>query len=272
VRDDGNLAQFDRPPVVEIVGAAQFVALPRLELRDVVRVSQALDDFDLQELQPELPPMNEAPPGGPDPQQMVFAFGQPPPRALFVRRDGRFVAQLQRDRLAINERRLAPDDPDPSSTHVWPELDRLTAQVAETLVQEEGYGPRHPTFVELTYVNVVHPAPGVWATHEDMHRVVQVVREAAGEEPFAHAERVSTRLSFPLFDAGNAFGGRLHVAAEPAYTAEGAPIVQLNLFSRRMVGQKEDLASVFDRCHTDVVGAFVAITTPEMHAAWQRTK
>ena len=119
--DDGELAQFERPPVVEIVGAAQFVALPRLELRDIVHVSQAMDDYELAELQPELPPMIEAPLGVPEPQQMVFAIGQPPPRALFARRDGRFVAQLQRDRLAIDERRLAPGDLDPSSRHVWPD-------------------------------------------------------------------------------------------------------------------------------------------------------
>jgi hypothetical protein len=47
--DNGELARFDGPPVVEFAGAAQFVALPWLELRGVVRVSRAMDDYDLGE-------------------------------------------------------------------------------------------------------------------------------------------------------------------------------------------------------------------------------
>jgi hypothetical protein len=52
-----ELPDFDNPPVIEIVAAAQFVALPRLSLAGMVRVGQRLDGYELHELQPELPPM-----------------------------------------------------------------------------------------------------------------------------------------------------------------------------------------------------------------------
>jgi hypothetical protein len=48
-----ELPNFDKPPVIEIVAAAQFVALPRLSLADMVRVGQRLDGYELHELEPE---------------------------------------------------------------------------------------------------------------------------------------------------------------------------------------------------------------------------
>jgi hypothetical protein len=53
-----ELPDFDNPPVIEIVAAAQFVALPRLSLADMVHV------------------------------------GQQPHRAVYLRPDGRFFAQF----------------------------------------------------------------------------------------------------------------------------------------------------------------------------------
>jgi len=46
-----ELPDFDNPPVIEIVGAAQFVALPRLSLADMVHVGQQLDGYEFHELQ-----------------------------------------------------------------------------------------------------------------------------------------------------------------------------------------------------------------------------
>jgi hypothetical protein len=40
-----ELPQFRSPPVVEIVGAVQFISLPRLGLQDIVRVGNALTDL-----------------------------------------------------------------------------------------------------------------------------------------------------------------------------------------------------------------------------------
>jgi hypothetical protein len=57
-----ELPDFNNPPVIEIVAAAQFVALPRLSPADMVRVGQQLDVYELHELQPELPGWRRPPP------------------------------------------------------------------------------------------------------------------------------------------------------------------------------------------------------------------
>lgn len=268
-----ELPDFDDPPVIEIVGAAQFVALPRLTVADMVRVDQRLDGYELHELQPELPPMTELASGAPDQPQLMLGVGQQPHRALYRRSDGRFFAQLQRDRIAVNERRREPSDNDPSSKTVWPELARLADCVDETLVDEVGYGPSRPTVLEVTYVNWVEPVAGVWETHSELHKVLRVVSSQAADGPFHTVEQLAARYSFQLHGADDSFRGRLHVVAEPGYT-EGRPILHLNLFSRRLVvdSQTESLAEVFEACHRDVVSGFAAITTPEMHEVWKRTR
>jgi hypothetical protein len=156
---------------------------------------------------------------------------------------------------------------------VRPKLDRFAALVSDTLVDDEGYGPARATLVELTYVNLVRPAEGVWANHDQLHRVLRLVSDKAGDEPYGVAERVSLRFSFPLYEADTGFVGRLHVAAEPAYTPEGVPVLHLNLISRRIVETTGSGAEeVFDACHRDIVCGFVAITTTEMHTIWERFK
>jgi uncharacterized protein (TIGR04255 family) len=271
-----HLPDYDAPPVMEIVGAAQFVALPRLDIPDVVKVGSNLGQYEFRDLQPELPPMSESPPGNPDTPQFMMGFGNhPPPRAMYEHEGGRFVAQLQRDRIAINERRDTPEDPAPSSKNVGPELERFAKCVSETLVADDALvGPTRPTLIEVTYVNLVEPAEGVWENHGQLDRVLRIFNAAAGDQPWADVEQSSVNFSFPLYAADNEFEGRLHVIAEPAFKIDLSPVFRLNLFSRRIVqGDDPDrLASVFEQCHEDVVEGFTAITTSKMHDAWGRKK
>jgi hypothetical protein len=270
----GALPQFERPPVVEIVGAAQFVALPRFGLPEIVQVGQALEGYELRELAGQLPPLDEVPPGQPERLQLPeFRFGPPQQRALYYKSDERFVAQLQRDRIAINERRTPPQGgDDPSSEHVWPALQDLSDCVQKTLGDDGGnYGPRRATVVELTYVNAIHPADEVWGSHGDLHRVLRIVSSTAGESPWAKVERATIRFSFPLY-ADDIFRGRVHVAAEPGYTEEGTPMLNLNLITRRLVDDAEPLEQAFHASHCDAVRAFTAVTTPRMHEYWGRNQ
>ncbi len=269
----GSLPQYDNPPVREIVGAAQFRALPRFGLPEIVRFGEALEGYELRELQPQLPPLQEGPPGRPGPAQLLLAVGPQPQRALYFRQpDERFVAQVQQDRIAINERRLAPDrEQAPSSEHVWSELDRLATQVGSELVSDSAdHGPSRSTYVELTYVNVITPADGVWQDHGELHRVLSIVSPSAGVEPWSSVERASVRFSFPLLESDR-FRGRLHVSAEPAFDG-GTPIFNLNLIARRIVDVPGSLETVFAACHCDAVRSFTAITTPEIQAHWGRTR
>ncbi len=273
-----DLPQFDSPPVDEIVGAVQFVALPRFALPEIMRVGKALEGYELRELQPQLPPIQEGPPGQPEPPQLPqFFLGSQPQRALYFRDDDRFVAQLQRDRIAINERRTPVDASDPSSENVWPNLDTFSRLVDVALMGtgDAKYGPCQPTLVELTYVNTIRPAPPVWADHTQLHEILRIVSPTAGDRPYERPERAGVQFSFPLTTTDNNaddFRGRLHVAVNPGYAADGLPVFNLNLVSRRLVEESDSLERVFDSCHRDAVRAFVAITTPRMHTIWGRTR
>ena len=258
----GELPDFAAPPVVEIVGAVQFLPLPRLGVQEMIQVGSRLEGYELQELQPQLPPIQELPPGRPIPPPFPqMFFGSQPQRALYIGEDERFIAQMQRDRIAINERRDATDR-DPSSLHVWPELDHLAEVVDDLLVEGEGFGPRNANVIELTYVNVIRDIP--------IHRVLRVVSEDPGSGLQAHAEDVRVRFSVPLVE-NDEFRGRLHVDAGPGVVDELA-VLQLQLISRRIVEKGASIADVFDACHRDAVRAFVAVTEPEMHRIWRRTR
>jgi hypothetical protein len=257
------LPDFDAPPVTEIVGAVQFNGLPRLGLPEMIHVGSRLDGYELRELQPPLPPIQELPPGipAPPPFPQMF-FGEQPQRALYVRADERFTAQLQRDRIAINERRIS-EDMDPSSLNVWPELDRLARTVHDELVTGEGFGPMSANVVELTYVNVIRDVP--------VHRVLRIVSAQPGDPPYTDVEQMIVRFSFPIVEA-DTFRGRLHIEAGPGLL-DGSPVLQLRLISRRIIDRGgAPLAAVFDACHRDAVTAFVAVTEPEMHNIWRRSR
>lgn len=261
-RPPEELPDFDAPPVAEIVGSIQFNALPRLTLQDMIAVGGQLSEYDLVELQPPLPPIQELPPGAPAlPALPQIFLGQQSQRALYRRQDQRFVAQLQGDRIAINERRVTPDI-DPSSLHVWPELDWLARVVRELLVHGEGFGPASANFVELTYVNAIADA--------SIDQVLRIVSADAGEPPYTPAENPVVRFSFPVVE-GKRFCGRLHIEAG-AGIYEDEPVTQLQLISRRIVEKAVSVADVFDACHREAVRAFVAVTEPAMHRIWRRTR
>ena len=255
-----ELPDFDAPPVAEIVGAVQFVPLPELDLGGMIRVAGNLDGYELTELQPQLLPIEELPPGVPTPPLIPqFFVGAQPQRALYTREDRRFTAQLQRDRIAMNERGLG--DVVPSSLHVWPELERLGAVVTRTLEPGEGFGPGSANIVELSYVNVIRDVPA--------DRVLRALSDP-GAPLGINAEGIGLRFSFPVVE-DDVFRGRLHVDAGPALVDE-AQVLQLRLVSRRFVEKGAAVADVFDACHRDAVNAFVAVTEPAMHTIWKRTR
>ncbi len=102
-----ELPDFDSPPVAEIVGAVQFAPLPELDLPAMIRVGDHLKDTSSRSYSPSSFPIEELPPGVPFRHHSLSSLSAlQPQRALYARTDQRFIAQLQRDRIAVNERRI----------------------------------------------------------------------------------------------------------------------------------------------------------------------
>ena len=101
---DVELPDFHDPPVVEIVAAAQFAPLPRFGMPEIVAVARAFDDRQIIDAPPALDPIVEPPPGTIGPQGFRLSLGSPPQQLVPESDVGRWVAQMQHDRLAVHER------------------------------------------------------------------------------------------------------------------------------------------------------------------------
>jgi hypothetical protein len=286
-----DLPRFALPPVIEVLGAVQFVPVPGFALREIVRVAEALPDYELRELRGRLPALHELELGVGDQldqlrssqldtsfphaatQRAEQADEQQPlqQRGVYSTRDERYLVQVQHDRIAVSERCApAPDGERPSSASVWRALEEICERVRGALVEEDAeHGPAHATLVELTHVNEIYPAEGVWQSHGELHRVLRTISPTAGNPPWAKVERTAVAFAFPLHSGGG-FGGRLHVSATPAYTAAGTPTFTLTLTARRLLDGSVPLREVFDACRCDAVRAFTALTTSPMHLQWGR--
>lgn len=258
---------------MEVVGAVQFAPLQPLRLQDLIRFGHELDSYDLEELQPELSPIVEVAPGQPPPAPFAQLFvGQANMlgRALYHAADPRFLAQVQRDRVAINERRLSVDDEAPSSTHLWPRLEVLLGIVERHA--SVSFGAAQARIVELTYVNVIRPEAELWTSYADVHKVFTLLARPPGPAPFDKPEAVNFGASFAIHEDG-VFRGRLHLLTQPAVESDGSPIIQFQVVSRRLVDPGSGpLAEEFEACHRTAVLGFVASTSAEMHTIWGRTR
>ncbi len=259
-----ELPDFERPPVVEVVAAVQFVPLAQFGMREAAMAARAFEGWDILDVPPALEPIIEAPPGHPATTSLRFGLGVPPTRLIIGTSDGRWLAQVQQDRVAAHERKTADR---PSFKNVKPKVLEV-ADRASTALGEMVLADAHPPeLVEVIYENHVFPGAG-WDDFSQLDQVLRAVRPSVGEPPWDKIEQLSLGFAFALAD-DDTFRGRLRVTAEPAFHAEKGPLLHLRLIGRRFV-QNRELDSVLEECHDDIVRGFTAITTERMHEAWGR--
>lgn len=264
--DSASLPDFERPPVVEIVAAVQFVPLPRFGMPEVVSVARAFSDWRILDAPVALPPIVEPPPRQPSQQTLNFGLGTPPVRVVLVSEDERWIVQLQQDRVAVHERAM-PDRP--SFSHVAPKLrevvDAAAGPLGAPLVDEHH---RRAELVELSYENRLAPGEG-WSGFGELHRVIRAASACTADPPHDVVEQMAVQVS-QVLERDGAFAGRLRMIAEPVPGDDGGDAhLRLGLISRRYV-HNEGVDAILDECHRDIVEAFTAMTTPEMHELWGR--
>lgn len=151
--------------------------------------------------------------------------------------------------------------------------DETQSAVAFTrFVGEEQLGQVVPNQVELTYVDPIVAGEG-WASHSELDRVLTVFHNEFSDAFLGAAEGAELAVRFVMKDAQGSPVGRLHVLVQPVFRLkDGAPIYMMRLTARgRPAGL--DIASVLDfmdLARAWVVRGFSSITTPGMHAVWQR--
>lgn len=265
---------YRRPPVAE-VALALYVS-PPLPLRTVSlgRLWERWRDrYPQSEDQPPLPPVMPETFPHPSPSASIQFSGVFPGVRVWYLSEGRDrVLQVQRDRLVLNWRRLADDQPYPRYESLRPEFEAAAVQFLE-FATSEGLGPARIAQVEVAYVNPIPLGDRV----EDPARMLSVWSGERSDDFLpASPESVSLALRYriPHPETGEPIG-RLYVEASPAMHQNVASpeeeVFLLRLFARgRPLGDGITGALAFLDVGRDwVVRGFTSITTSEMHDIWE---
>jgi uncharacterized protein (TIGR04255 family) len=268
------IADFERPPVVEVVLGVQF-SQAVVDLEVLAEFAVAIkDEFPNREQKEPLAGASESFARPPDPPRIEFRFGAPPmPRTWFESPDRRLLVQLQADRLIFNWRRVEREDTYPHYNVLRPKFDALHEQLEGILRRQKGE-PGTVDNVEVSYINELassdEPSGYTHPGLADMLTTVASV-EPGGFLPEPEDAGYMARFRIPSPDGTGKPVGRLLVSTDPAYrTSDQRPIYLLKL-SANLVGTsstREAVVDMLDLGRRWVVEGFLQLTTPAIQSTW----
>ena len=271
------LPSFRRPPVVEVVIGAQMIGAAPHSLQALGGFAASLADEGLSEQ--EARPAVEVRPERFDAAEMpvvasldvLLGSGPPPVCHVMCSADGDEMVQVQTDWIAVNWRKASAHAEYPRWPSRWDTFERR-ARLAQTCF---GGGDFRFGLVEVTYLNHIE-LDNAAALHSRPARVLSFL--AAGDEFtdgfLGPAERCHAGLDFRIGQSdSDRPAGRLSVSAHPAWHEKGMrPLLVLTLTARGNP-RSPSLEGVREFAHLArewIVRAFADLTTPEMHAEWER--
>jgi uncharacterized protein (TIGR04255 family) len=269
-----SIAEFERPPVVEVVLGVQFdrAAVDLEVLSEFATAIKA--EFPNREQVEPLARSVESFARPPEGARFEFRFGGPPlPRTWFVGTDRRLLVQLQADRLTLNWRRVELGDTYPRYASLRPTFDALRTQLDEIIARLGREAPLVDQ-VEVTYINELASADEPSSDrHPPLASMLTTVVDLEPDGFLPPPEDVGYLARFRIHspDGAQQPAGRLLVSTDAAYrTADQRPIYLLKL-TANLVGALNTQDSVIDMLNlgrTWVVKGFLQLTTPEIQGQW----
>ena len=267
---------FERPPVAEVAMAVYFsprLVVPTAELAGLWQKWR--DRYPLAEDKPALPrlPPPGLQPSGGQSWALQLAPAIPNLRMWFLSRTRDRVIQLQPDRLVLNWRRTADDQPYPRYTALVPEFRGLLADTIELCRALEQPVPLCNQ-VELTYINPIPlsslPPPA------GLEQLLSPWTGATTDTFLPAPTAIQIQAQYPMVPPlGHDPVGSLHVLAARGAVqriAESAPEdgYLLQLFARGAPSDQsaDGAQALLDLAHWLIVNGFRSITTPQMHSHW----
>ena len=267
--EQSPLPEYARPPVVEVALAVEFEHAVNFSALDLGRLAAAwADTMPNAEERPLLPRM-----GFPSEDLLDTLFeieetANNPPRLWLQNGAGDRVVQIQHDRLVVNWRKGQLGEPYPRYEAIREMLQdawqRLIAVCADL-----GRAKPKPSLCEIQYINKLGPEQG-WNSPQDTEQLIVPWNGIEDNSllPSDHLCAFQLHCHFPEDREG-----WLEIDGWTAGGSE-AMAMTLNLTSRGRA-LSEDLESALDFldvAHVWIVRGFTAVTTPEAHAIWRRTR
>lgn len=275
-----DLVDFARPPVAEVVLAAQFPA-ETIDLEVYGRfVGELREELPRRTRQP-LVPRNEEKFEQPGAQPSIEIRLEGPtdlPRILLESEDRVELVQLQPHRLTLNWRGAEPGVDYPRYKALRKRFRQLVGRLTAAL--EEVGQAQAVELAEVTYVNpIAYPGATttdhVGRTHPDIATIINRFKQRPRDAflPEAEDAQLQARWRIPAEAVGRTGSpaGRLYLSVAPAVQPrEQTPIYLVNLAARVMPsGRSVDSAmKALDVGHEWVVLGFKDLTTTEMHDFW----
>ena len=270
-----DLPDFERPPVTEVVLGVQFKTDKPLRAPHLGLFWRTVgDDFPNFREQPPLVPQIEAldadaPAASPEVGIQIGMGTIPSPRCWFLDPSGNKLIQLQSDRFLHNWRKTTGEEAYPRYEAIRDEFIGRWRGFASFL-NDVDLGAPTVTQAEVTYVNHI-PRNSCWSEADDMPRVFSCFRLVDEADLFGPMETMEFAIRRRLPDGR----GRLHVTAAPAFgTKDKSVMIRMVLTARGPVADSSDEAILdwLAMGRAAIVNGFTALTTPEAHRFWGRTK
>lgn len=259
---DVPLPTFERPPVNEVALAAQFTPLP-VGVFDLAQLAE-----ELKAVHPGHSAVYERPAQPPFPARdggILLEIRDAPEPPLFWLLDdsGQNLIQLQRDRLVVNWRKLAPDQPYPSFGSILPRWKEAWAMLQQALLARQ-LGELTPNACEVSYFNAIDPPPS------EFGHLVNAWSGTNSDAFLPDPSEVRVAVQYPLPDEAGSLSMELLPGIRPD---TGAEAVLLRTSARGWPAQPthDAVLGFFDVAHEWIVRGFASFTAPSMHQRWERS-
>ncbi len=290
-----ELVNFARPPVAEVVLAAQFPP-KTIDLEVYGRFARELRDELPRRTRQGLVPRNEEKFDQRRAQaSFEIRFEEPAdlPRIVFESESRVELVQLQPHSLTLNWREATPNATYPRYTTLRKRFRQLLKLLFDALDELD---QQHPVELsEVTYVNPIE-YPGdaatdhVGQTHPDPANIINRFKHRPSDAFLPEAEDAHLQARWRIANRAGEPAGRLHLSVEPGLRppqsipadlrqadlamSDLTPIYLVNLTARVMpAGDTVDKAmKALDVAHKWVVLGFKDLTTATMHDYWGLTE
>jgi uncharacterized protein (TIGR04255 family) len=272
-----DLPDFKTPPVTEVVLGVQFNSLDKFLSPHLGLIWEAFKaDFPKVEEQAPIPPTFET--FGAHPQFLpglnlsISLGGGQMPRVFFINDDNTQLIQVQKDRFIHNWRKVASGGEYPRFERMLENFELGFRKFADIIAANQ-LGTLEPNQCEVSYFNQI-PIPEDGSAIELMGNLFAHSPAKETLDELGTPEDFRTLVRYVMRRKDGSPRGRLLVSCEPAWRADGVPIVQMTLTARGVpdVATIEGVSEFLQSGRIQMVKAFAKLTSARMHEKWGRTQ